>query len=989
MVCAAAVAAIQAHNDANGQTGGERRTLLPIVSNQNRQAPSLGDAQRWSNPATWGGQVPGPNSAVVIPAGKTVLFDVDATVKNLTINGALVFEDIKDLNLSADWIIVNGPRGWLSIGEEGKPHTRRATLTLTARDPNENVFGEAPMNMGTKFLGAMGGVIELHGASGQKTSWTQLNASVAPGATRLTLAAAPGWTVGDQIVVAPSGFEPAEAEVVTVTAISGADVTVSPALKYAHWGVLQTYDGKTLDQRAEVGLLTRNIIVQGDAASDAGVDASYGYRRGFGGHGMFMPGSRVRISGALFRNMGQTGKKGRYPIHFHFGADMNGSYVRNSTIRDSFHRGIVVHKTNRMLVEDNVTYNIASHAYVPSEDGDEKFNTFNRNLAVLTRRLSEADFAFPQPETVILPSSQAEHRAGAFWMRNFVGTFRGNHVAGVLGGMGFFFDRFSVGAPSEDPEPMIFEDNTVHTVVRPGGGGLNAETYPEATFGQGLMVSDGTGRVQRVFKRTTAYKNFGGIWAEDRAMVVSDTIAADNGAGVFVLRGVLDGVTVIGQSANTLGQRPRSEASVDAGIVLPPSHGGTRAPIIRDAVVINQPGKAIGMEVYDVGEDARVEKLRLINTPLGLKMQPNEYFLYGGDESAFDDPNGQIVGDGRAVRWVQKHSPLVTQACGWHDAVAGYACPMSESLKVTIPGDQRMEEAIAANGEVLYWLTPQYMDVALPDWRTNAFAHVRDGAAYQLLWSVAPTTSLSMVLDESVGKSVTFWLPASAAPSQMTQNGAPVAAAADRAALAASAASAWYFDSASRTLYVRLVGGASAQRIEINAPFLPNGPAGRAAAAPGATAPGLAYAYYEGSWPVSPRFDLRASAPVSQGVVASMSPIPFARRAQDFGVVYTGYLNVPADGGYLLYTSTEGDAQLTIGDKWVTGATGCGSFVGPVICDAGLISLRAGLHPITVQYVRRPNAGRQEPRVLLYWKREGEQGDPVQIPASAYVRTAP
>jgi hypothetical protein len=54
-----------------------------------------------------------------------------------------------------------------------------------------------------------------------------------------------------------------------------------------------------------------------------------------------------------------------------------------------------------------------------------------------------------------------------------------------------------------------------------------------------------------------------------------------------------------------------------------------------------------------------------------------------------------------------------------------------------------------------------------------------------------------------------------------------------------------------------------------------------------------------------------------------------------------------------------------------------------------LISLRAGLHPITVQYVRRPNAGRQEPRVLLYWKREGEQGDPVQIPASAYVRTAP
>jgi cell migration-inducing and hyaluronan-binding protein len=456
---------VQTHHDASGQTGGERRTLLPIVSSQNRPAPSPGDAQRWSDPATWGGQVPGPATAVVIPAGKMVLFDVDAKVKSLTINGALIFEDVKDLNLSSDWILVNGPRGWLGIGEENKPHTRRATITLTANDPNENVIGEAPMNMGTKFLGAMGGVIEIHGASARKASKTLLNANVAPGATRLTVADATGWAVGDQIVVAPSGFEPREAEVVTITAVSGAEITISPALKYAHWGSLQAYDAKTLDQRAEVALMTRNIIVQGDAASFKGVDPTYGYRRGFGGHGMFMAGSRVRISGALFRDMGQTGMKGRYPLHFHFAADMTGSYVKNSTVRDSFHRAVVVHKTNHVLVEDTVAFNIASHAFVPSEDGDEKFNTFSKNLAMLVRRLAVPDFAFLR-NPGSSESIQSEERPGAFWMRNFVGTFRENRIAGVIGGNGYFFDRASGVGQSVDPEPTIFEDNTVHAYGR-------------------------------------------------------------------------------------------------------------------------------------------------------------------------------------------------------------------------------------------------------------------------------------------------------------------------------------------------------------------------------------------------------------------------------------------------------------------------------------------------------------------------------------------
>ena len=55
----------------------------------------------WSDPATWGGTLPGATSSVTIPAGKRVVLDSSVTVKNLTILGTLEFAG-KDLELTSD-----------------------------------------------------------------------------------------------------------------------------------------------------------------------------------------------------------------------------------------------------------------------------------------------------------------------------------------------------------------------------------------------------------------------------------------------------------------------------------------------------------------------------------------------------------------------------------------------------------------------------------------------------------------------------------------------------------------------------------------------------------------------------------------------------------------------------------------------------------------------------------------------------------------------
>src|SRR5215475_2188840 len=110
-------------------------SVFTIVQAQNSGA-AAGKATKWSDPASWPNRkVPVAGDKVTIDAGKEVVLDVNTPpLHGLTIEGKLSFADDKDLELTTEWIMVHGE---LEIGTEAKPHTKKATITLT-----DNVKGE-------------------------------------------------------------------------------------------------------------------------------------------------------------------------------------------------------------------------------------------------------------------------------------------------------------------------------------------------------------------------------------------------------------------------------------------------------------------------------------------------------------------------------------------------------------------------------------------------------------------------------------------------------------------------------------------------------------------------------------------------------------------------------------------------------------------------------------------------------------------------------
>ena len=97
------------------------------------------DMARWSDATTWGGTLPDADSHVVIHEGMTVVLDQSVAVSSITVaGGALLVEDVKDLELVADWLFVMDS-GLLQIGTEETPFVHDFALTLEGGDPAADI----------------------------------------------------------------------------------------------------------------------------------------------------------------------------------------------------------------------------------------------------------------------------------------------------------------------------------------------------------------------------------------------------------------------------------------------------------------------------------------------------------------------------------------------------------------------------------------------------------------------------------------------------------------------------------------------------------------------------------------------------------------------------------------------------------------------------------------------------------------------------------
>ena len=175
-------------------------------------------AKRWSDPATWPDKkVPGKDAIVTIERDMDVVLDVSPpALHGLTINGKLSFADNKDLELTTEWIMVHGE---LEIGTEAKPHTRKATITLTDNVKGEDIGGVGGNDRVDRGIMLMGGTLNLHGDRKQHLDQA-VQAQPNAGSTSIQVLNAAGWRVGDEIVLASTDFDPRQAERRTISAIT-------------------------------------------------------------------------------------------------------------------------------------------------------------------------------------------------------------------------------------------------------------------------------------------------------------------------------------------------------------------------------------------------------------------------------------------------------------------------------------------------------------------------------------------------------------------------------------------------------------------------------------------------------------------------------------------------------------------------------------------------------------------------------------------------
>lgn len=429
---------------------------------------------RWSDPATWRGQVPDAASVAIVD--RPVLLDVDTQVDGVRIGpeGELVFEPESSRTL----------RSTANVEVEGalamKPHDVTVVHRLGFPEVDEEAFvgGHTEVvqasDVGLWVMGA--GTLDLAGA--KKTVWTRAATAVPAGADSLTVDEAAGWRAGDEIVVTPT--EPATTpgyaehhDRRVIAEVDGNTITLDRPLDHPHPEV-EVRPGVV--HRAEVLNLTRNVLVEGGERGRP--------------HVMVQAAAPQSISYVGLRRLGPqqqgAGVLGRYVVHFHeVGDGARGSLVEGAVAYEGGNHAFVAHLSHGVTFRDCIAHDMAETPYwwdlsfeedkglIPSHD-----TTYERSVAHYVR---------PGGDKVQLAGFQLGAGRG--------NVARGCVASGILGTGTHATAGFNWPSRSRDEHPWIFEDNVAHNSV---GGGI-------------YFWQNHVGRT--ITDRFTVYHSRHGIWA--------------------------------------------------------------------------------------------------------------------------------------------------------------------------------------------------------------------------------------------------------------------------------------------------------------------------------------------------------------------------------------------------------------------------------------------------------------------------------------------
>jgi len=295
------------------------------------------------------------------------------------------------------------------------------------------------------------GFVEIHGAP-RKRTWTFGGATSLAGSNVIVVSEDVDWSAGEYLAISSSSSDAGQTERVRVLSVAGdmRTITLESPLVYDHECYMYR-GGEALGFSStricfEVGLLSRNIVIQGDETSAS---------EQFGMHSIAAMGSVFRVENAEMRNCGQSLIVGRYCVHIHLAGEAGTSYARSNSFHDSFQRAVTLHASNNVHVDHNVAFRVMAHSFFV-EDGVELANVFDGNLVM-------SQLTSPGP-------IRSDAAAACFWTSSPGNIWRNNVCAGGSSN-GFFFQPPAAPTgpsatnritPSQIPLGQFF-NNTVHS----------------------------------------------------------------------------------------------------------------------------------------------------------------------------------------------------------------------------------------------------------------------------------------------------------------------------------------------------------------------------------------------------------------------------------------------------------------------------------------------------------------------------------------------
>ncbi|PRP83850.1 hypothetical protein PROFUN_08881 [Planoprotostelium fungivorum] len=498
-----------------------------------------------------------------------------AVFPNLAAQSAVNIQPGQNIVLDQTTGIVISANGNLIAGSADCPITQKVVITLCGAPPNprnlttlgsETDSWAGVIKYGSKgLIVKVGGSIQLFGWKSGPT-WTKLSSTAHAGDRVLHLQDAVSWRAGDQITIASSDYSeyfsvynkdqngvryqshmtgqggdfPDQSEYATVASVSdgGKTVTLSSPLRYLHWGVWP--------ETVEVGLLTRNIVVRGDAASDSTF---------YGGH-FLTRSANSQISGVEFTRMGQLTVLGRYPVHFHLIRNAAGAFIIDSSIHTSYQRCIAIHNSDYVIVRNTVSFNSYGHCLF-FEDGSEQGNVLDSNLVVWSR---------PMNDTYLLLHS--DNQPSSVWITNPNNTFTNNAVSSAFIGYWWVMPERPKGLSAEEfaksnvyPRKMacpLFDNNIAHSIFDFGLMIDEMSTPDDVLVSSGWLPQQPTydyyhDGINQEMSRYTAWRTRkGGMWSRCPTCYWTNNVYAETGQmGTFTLNSqVISDAYFLGNTGN-------------------------------------------------------------------------------------------------------------------------------------------------------------------------------------------------------------------------------------------------------------------------------------------------------------------------------------------------------------------------------------------------------------------------------------------------------